>query len=400
MRDLPAFELERYFARHEFSVTYQLSASDCEPLSPRDLLPPGGGPRLEEFLDSALGYTESAGNPALRQRIAKYYDTVGTEDLLVSAPEEAIFLLMNALLGPGDHVVVMSPAYQSLLALPRALGATVSEWRVRERDGGWELDPEELRGLLRPETRLIVANLPHNPTGLLPDGETFEAIISVARKHGVYLFSDEMYRGLEYGSPGGAGPTPGATASPAATPGLAATPGPAATPGRLPAVCDRYEKGISLWGLSKSFGLPGLRIGWLATQDNALLQRAAALKDYTTICNSAASEWLAQVALDQGEALMRTNRERIGAHAELVAARLAADGSPVAFLPGRGGSTLLPRFTDGRSSRAFADELRAAADVLLIPGPLFDMPDSYFRLGLGRADFSVAFARFAAQLGL
>ncbi len=372
MRDLPAFELERYFARHEFSVTYQLSASDCEPLSPRELLPPGGGQLLQDFLESTLGYTESAGDPVLRQQIAECYDTIGTEDLLVAAPEEAIFLLMNALLEPGDHVVVMSPAYQSLLALPRGLGAAVSEWKVRERDGHWELDPDELRGLLRPETRLIVVNLPHNPTGLLPHAETLEVIVSVAREHGVHLFSDEMYRGLEYN----------------------------VAPGRLPAVCDRYEKGISLWGLSKSFGLPGLRIGWLATRDNALLQRVAALKDYTTICNSAASEWLARVALDQGEALMRTNRERVGAHAELVAARLAADGSPVAFLPGRGGSTLLPRFADGRSSRAFADELRAAADVLLIPGPLFDMPDSYFRFGLGRADFSVAFERFAGHLGL
>ena len=380
MRDLPAFELERYFARHEFSVTYQLSASDCEPLSPRDLLPPGGGPRLQEFLSGTLGYTESAGDPALREQIAGYYDTIGTEDLLVAAPEEAIFLLMNALLEPGDHVVVMSPAYQSLLALPRGLGVAVDEWNVRERDGRWELDPDELRGLLRPETRLIVVNLPHNPTGLLPDAETLETIVAVAREHGVYLFSDEMYRGLEYGAAG--------------------TPGPAATAGRLPAVSDLYEKGISLWGLSKSFGLPGLRIGWLATRDEALLRRVAALKDYTTICNSAASEWLARVALDQGEALMRTNRERVGAHAELVAGRLAADGSPVAFLPGRGGSTILPRFTDGRSSRTFADELRAAADVLLIPGPLFDMPDTYFRLGLGRADFPVAFERFAGHLGL
>ncbi|NBF41571.1 MAG: aspartate aminotransferase, partial [Spirochaetes bacterium] len=134
MRNLPAFELERYFARHEFSVTYQLSASDCEPLSPGDLLPPGGGPRLQEFLSGTLGYTESAGDPALRQQIAGYYDTIGTEDLLVAAPEEAIFLLMNALLEPGDHAVVMSPAYQSLLALPRGLGVAVDEWSVRERD--------------------------------------------------------------------------------------------------------------------------------------------------------------------------------------------------------------------------------------------------------------------------
>lgn len=396
MRDLPPFELERYFAAHEFSVSYQLSASDCEPLTPRDLLPPGGGRQLEEFLGARLAYTESAGDRALRDRITGYYEQVGADSIIVAAPEELIFLFMNAVVEPGDHVVVMAPAYQSLKALPRGLGAAVSEWRVRERGGRWVADPEELRSLMRPETRLVVVNVPHNPTGFLPDTDTLEEIISVARAAGALLFSDEMYRGLEHGggSPRpergggrGGGPEPGAGRDPAA----------AAL--RLPAVCDRYENGVSLWGLSKSFGLPGLRIGWLAGRNAAVLDRVASLKDYTTICNSAASEWLAGVALEQGEALMSSNRERVGAHAELVAARLGGTASPVALIPGGGGSTLLPRFTDGRSSRAVAEELRTAADVLMLPGPLFDMPDAYFRLGLGRADFSIAFERFAAHLG-
>lgn len=382
MRDLPPFRLERYFAAHEFSVRYQLSASDCEPLSLVDMLPPGGGDWLEGFARTRFGYTESPGSPSLREQIAGYYESIATEDVLVAAPEELIFLFMNALLGAGDHVVAMAPAYQSLLALPHGLGATVSEWRVAERGGLWDLDPDELRTLVRPETRLIIVNFPHNPTGLLPAGETLDAIVDIAREHGAILFSDEMYRGLEYGSLGSAdnaAPTRGA---------------------RLPALCDRYELGVSLWGLSKSFGLPGLRIGWLASRAGDVLRQIAALKDYTTICNSAASEHIARLALEHGEELIRTNRERVGAHAELVAARLADDRVPVTFIPGGGGSTLLPRFTDGRSSQVFADELREAADVLLLPGPLFDMPDEYFRLGLGRADFTVAFERFAAQLGV
>jgi aspartate/methionine/tyrosine aminotransferase len=397
MRDLPPFELERYFAEHEFSVRYQLSASDCEPVSLSDLLPPGGGEWLETFQRRRFGYTESAGDPALREQIAGYYESIGVEDLVVAAPEELIFLLMNAVLEPGDHVVAMVPAYQSLRSVPRGIGAEVTEWRVRERDGRWEIDTEELRSLLRAETRLVIVNFPHNPTGVVPSADTLEEIITIVRGHGAVLFSDEMYRGLEYGGPGSAKETAMASGS-----GDAAAQKDPATPvdeGRLPAVCDRYEKGVSLWGLSKSFGLPGLRIGWLATGDGDVLGRVGALKDYTTICNSAPSEQIARLALAQGDSLMRTNRERVGAHAELVASRLAGDEVPVTLLRGGGGSTLLPRFTDGRSSRAFADELRLVADVLLLPGPLFDMPDDYFRLGLGRADFAVAFQRFAAHLG-
>jgi aspartate/methionine/tyrosine aminotransferase len=380
MRDLPPFQLERYFAAHEFSVRYQLSASDCEPLSLVDLLPPGGGDWLEDFARTRFAYTESGGDPSLREQIAGYYESIGTAEVVVAAPEELIFLFMNALLAAGDHVVAMAPAYQSLLALPRGLGAAVSEWRVTERGGLWDLDPDELRSLVRPETRLIIVNFPHNPTGLLPAAETLDAIVDIAREHGALIFSDEMYRGLEYG------------------PVWSADEATLASGARLPAVCDRYELGVSLWGLSKSFGLPGLRIGWLATRAGELLREVAALKDYTTICNSAASEQIAHLALEQGEELMRTNRERVGAHAELLAARFADDRVPVTLIPGGGGSTLLPRFTDGRSSQVFADELRAAADVLLLPGPLFDMPDDYFRLGLGRADFAASFERFAAHL--
>lgn len=400
MRDLEDFGLERYFAAHEFSVSYELSPSDCEPVSLRKLLAsggtdahgnatgevPGAGPGgsiawLERFLDKRLGYTESAGAPDLRKRIAAYYRSIDPSEILVGAPEELIFLFMNAVLEPGDHVVSISPAYQSLHAVPPSLGADLTRWSVREDGERWYLDLDELRSLLRPQTKLIVVNFPHNPTGLLPDRRTLEAVVEIARSAGLLLFSDEMYRGLEYGGT------------------------------RLPAVCDLYEQGVSLWGLSKSFGLPGLRIGWLATHDASLLGRAATLKDYTTICNSALSEEVASLALDQGEKLMETNRTRVRENLELVRRAFPGPGAPVELLAGGGewraaggfpggGSTILPRFAAGRSSTAVAEELRTAWDTLLVPGPLFDMPDEYFRLGLGRAGFPQAFDRFRRYLGM
>jgi len=417
MRDLEPFALERYFAEHEFTVSHELSPSDCEPVSLRELLgsatggaTPGGrvpsagpsrSPRtgsgpfsglrsgdstawLERFLDQRLGYTESAGAPGLRERIATYYATIGPDEVLIAAPEELIFLFMNAVLEPGDHVVALSPAYQSLHALPTSLGADLTTWPVREDGEKWCLDLDEFRSLLRPETKLIVLNFPHNPTGLLPDRRTLEAIVEIARTAGLMLFSDEMYRGLEHGGK------------------------------RLPAVCDLYENGVSLWGLSKSFGLPGLRIGWLATHNASLLGRAATLKDYTTICNSAPSEAIASLALEQGEKLMEANRSRVRENLGLVRRAFSGPEAPVELLAGGGewepagdlgggglaggGSTILPRFTDGRSSTAVAEELRAAWDTLLIPGPLFDMPDEYFRLGLGRTGFPEAFERFHRYL--
>ncbi len=214
-----------------------------------------------------LGYTESAGHPRLRELIAQVYAGIETEDTLVVVPEEGIFLLMHALLSPGDHMICTFPGYQSLYEVARSIGCQVTAWEPSE-ERGWHFDVGELEEKIRSNTRLIVVNFPHNPTGYVPPREDFESIIRLAEKHGAYLFSDEMYRFLEIDK----GPT-------------------------LPSACEMYEKGITLFGLSKTFGLPGLRMGWLASKAGDVLQRVNELKDYTTICASAPGEILAIMAL-------------------------------------------------------------------------------------------------------
>ena len=261
------FELERYFARYEFSTEYLLCSSDCESMTVRELLAlePGAA---DEFGAQWLGYTESTGGTDLRQAICKLYETVQPEEVLVhTGAEEAIFLFMHAVLQPGDHIVVHWPCYQSLIEVARSIGCEVSRWIARE-ENGWGLDLEELRALLRPNTKAIVINTPHNPTGYLMSQEHFEAVSAIAREHDAILFSDEVYRESEYDARD-----------------------------RLPAACDLGEHTISLGVTSKTYGLAGLRIGWIATHNRELYDRMAGLKDYTTICNSAPSEFLASVAL-------------------------------------------------------------------------------------------------------
>jgi len=216
------FKLERYFAQYEFSARYLLSSSDCESLAVRDVLALEAG-AAEAFQQHWLGYTESPGAPSLRREIAKIYTQISPAQVLVhSGAEEAIFLFMHAMLQPGQHVIVPWPCYQSLAELARSIGCTVSSWQARP-ENNWLPDPDELRQMVRPETRLIVANTPHNPTGYLlsPDGQ--RALVDLARRHGLLLFSDEVYRESEH--------------DPA---------------DRLPAACDLYENAVSLGVMSPS----------------------------------------------------------------------------------------------------------------------------------------------------
>src|SRR5271157_530438 len=243
------FRLERYFANYEFSAPYLLCCSDCESLGVKDLLvmEPQARQRLDDLW---LGYTESKGNPELRNQIASLYQNISSEQILVhSGAEEVIFNFMNAALTPGEHIIVHYPCYQSLAQVALSASCQVTHWETSPANG-WELDLDFLADAILPETRAIVINCPHNPTGYLLRRDKLDAIIAIAHQHNLILFSDEVYRGLEY-SPQDA----------------------------LPAVCELYEHGVSLGVMSKSFGLAGLRIGWIATQDGELYNKMAGFKD-------------------------------------------------------------------------------------------------------------------------
>jgi aspartate/methionine/tyrosine aminotransferase len=366
MNQLPAFKLERYFAQYEFTTQYILSASDCESLSMSELLGMADADSLARWQSLSLGYTESPGLPALREEVARLYAPAGAsrDDVLILAPEEGIFIAMQALLEPGDGVVVMSPAYQSLHEVARARRCDVVLWRVRPREDGWGLDLDELARLITPRTKMLVFNFPHNPTGYLPSRAEFDAILDVARRHGLYVFSDEMYRLLEY--------------DPAA---------------RLPAACDVYEKAITLSGLSKSFALPGLRIGWLATRDRAAMARFATWKDYTTICNSAPGEVLGLIGLRAKETIVARNLDIIHTNLSLAGQFFADHAALFAWREPRAGSVAFVEWRGPGTVEAFCRLLVEQRGVLLVPGSLFDVKGGYFRLGLGRRNFADALAR-------
>jgi aspartate/methionine/tyrosine aminotransferase len=369
------FELERYFARWEFAVRHLLCASDVEGYPLAGLLALADDKARGLWQDLHLGYTESSGHPLLRAEIAGLYETLSAEDVLVfSGAEEAIFCLLNVAVGPGDHVIVTWPGYQSLYEVAAAAGAEVSRHELHAA-AGWALDVDRIRAALRPETRLVVVNAPHNPTGMLPSHAEWRALTELCAEAGIALFADEVYRYLEYDEAD-----------------------------RLPAGADALPAGISLGVMSKSFAMAGLRIGWLASRDRALLAKCAAFKDYTTICPSAPAEILSLIGLRARSTVLERSRRIISANLAVLD-RLVADRPDVlTWVRPRAGSVAYPELTlggrfAGWDADRFAAELVAAEGVLLLPGSRFGQPGNRVRLGFGRLDLPEAVAgleRFAA----
>jgi aspartate/methionine/tyrosine aminotransferase len=357
--NLETFRIERYFAEHEFTARHLLSASDCESVTLPELLGLADDETRGLWERLWLGYTESAGHPLLREEIGRLYG-LAADDALVAAPEEAIFVAMNALLEAGDEVVVTWPAYQSLAEIARAIGCRVVRWELRVEGGRWTLDPDDLPALLSPRAKLVVANFPHNPTGYLPTRAEWEGIARTVAERGVTLFSDEMYRWLEYDE--------------------------AQT---LPSACELYEKAVTLGGVSKSLGLPGLRIGWLATRDRDLLRRAGEIKDYTTICSSAPSEILALIGLRGRDWLVGRNVAIVLANLREAEKHFGHRKSKYEWLPPMAGPVAFPRWLGEGSTQEWADATVRERGVMIAPGEVFEVP-GHFRVGLGRRGFRAA----------
>jgi aspartate/methionine/tyrosine aminotransferase len=362
-----AFKLERYFAAHEFSAAYLLCCSDCESMTLKELLAlePDASQR---FAALWLGYTDSRGHPDLRHAIAGLYDGLSPEQVLVHAgAEEAIFNFMNVAVDPGDHLIVHAPFYQSLGEVARAIGAEVTCWQGDPKNA-WALDLDFLERAITPRTRVVVVNFPHNPTGFLPGADWVHALSALSDRHGFTLLSDEVYRGLEH--------------DPA---------------DRLPALADINDRAVSLGVMSKTYGLAGLRIGWVATRNAAILDDLAAFKDYTTICNSAPSEFLAALALRHADGIAAKNRRIIGDNLERLDAFFAAHADRFVWQRPRAGPIAFPLLRRGAVD-AFCADLLAGAGVLLLPGTLYEGNHNAFRIGFGRINLPEALDRFAVHL--
>jgi len=365
--NLPPFKLERYFARYEFNTEFLLCSSDCEAMSIADLLALEVNAE-EKFQSVWLGYTESQGSPALRKEISKIYETIEPGEILVhTGAEEAIFLFMQAVLQQGDHIIVHSPCYQSLTEIAKGIGCDVSLWLARE-ENNWALDLDELKHLHRPNTRVVVINTPHNPTGYLMPRPDFESINRFAQENNLLLFVDEVYRESEY--------------DPST---------------RLPAVCDMGNHAVSLGVTSKTYGLAGLRIGWIATRNKKVYDRMASLKDYTTICNSAPGEFLAEVAIRNREVLAGRSIGIIKRNLAVIGDFFSRHPSLFSWIRPQAGSMGFPKLLRG-DIEEFCDEVVREAGVLLLPGTMYEDTGNHFRVGLGRKSLPHAVERFESYL--
>jgi aspartate/methionine/tyrosine aminotransferase len=358
------FKIERYFARYEFNVDYVLCGSDCESMTIEDLLAlePDTADRFHKLW---LGYTESQGSPGLRREICNLYRSIKPEQVLVhTGAEEAIFLFMHAMLKVGDHVIVHWPCYQSLAEVARSIGCEVTLWKADE-ESGWALDPTQLQQHIKSTTRAVIVNTPHNPTGYLMPADSWREISRITAENGIIFFSDEVYRESEY-----------------------------RVDDRLPAACDLGEHTVSLGVMSKTYGLPGLRIGWIATQNEGVYQRMAVLKDYTTICNSAPAEFLAEVALRRRAALVARTQKIISENLNVLDGFFERYADRFVWQRPRAGAIGFPKLL-AEDVEDFCDALVKTAGVLLLPGSVYDDPGNHFRIGFGRKNMSAALGRLA-----
>jgi aspartate/methionine/tyrosine aminotransferase len=353
------FKLERYFAQHEFTAQYLLSSSDCDGYELKYLLELASSEELHLWENMALGYTESQGHPALREAILQYYTLNDIDNVLVSTPGELNFITMNVLLEPDDHVIAISPSYQSLYEVVKSIPCEISYWKPNEVD--WIYDVADLRSLIKANTKLLIVNFPHNPTGSYLSKKELQEIVDLARKQDLYVFSDEMYHKLIINASE-----------------------------ELPPISDLYEKGISLWGTSKTMGLAGLRTGWLVSQDKAFLKKVLAFKDYLSICHPAPSEILSLIALNHLDRLLIPNIEKIKRNIALFETFAHEHTLIDSFVPPQAGSTSFVKLNIDRPALDFSDQLVKETGLMTVPAEMFEYPGKYIRVGFGRENFSEA----------
>jgi len=358
---LPDFRLETYFSRWEFTARYHLCASDMESMSVRELLELADDDGKRQWDELRLGYTETFGAPDLRAAIADTYDNIEPADILTFAgAEEGIFAAMQVLLSPADHAVVITPNYQAAETIPGSICEVTGV--PLDPDDNWDLDIDRLKAALRTNTKVISFNFPHNPTGKVLSRETFDAVIEIARERGIYVFSDEVYRLLERSDDI-----------------------------RLPQVADVYDRGLSLNVMSKAYGLPGLRIGWIATKDREVLSAMERAKHYLSICNSGPSEILSLIALRARDQILARNRILIDENLALLNTFFADHDELFDWSEPDGGCIGYPRYKGAEGVEEFCETLVEQSGVLLLPASVYssalnETPDGHFRIGFGRAN--------------
>ena len=373
MPQLPDFKLETWFSKWEFAARHHMTASDAQSMTLTELLALASAEDKEAYEAAWLGYTQTWGAPDLRQIIGSTYETLQAEHVLCFAgAEEGLYVAMHALIDAADHAIVITPNYQSAETVPLSLCA-VTGIPLDPADH-WALDLDRLSAAIRPNTRLISINFPHNPTGKILEREKYTQLINLCRERGIWLFSDEVYRLIERD------PTK-----------------------RLPCAADVYERGLSLNVLSKAYGLPGLRIGWIACQDTTVLQRMERIKHYLSICNSSPSERLAVIALGARHRILQRNRQLATRNVAVLDGFFSEFPELFEWETPDGGVVGYPRYKGAEGVEAFTRKLVEESGVLLLPASIYQSalgptPTDRFRIGYGRARIEEGLEALRAHL--
>ena len=370
---LPDFKLETFFSKWEFNAKYHMCASDMESMTLQDLLNLGTEQDKEDWNQLNFKYIETCGSPKLRSAVANSYSKLSSENILAFAgAEEGLYVAMHCILKKDDHAIIITPNYQSSETIPASI-CDVSGIGL-EADNNWNLDVQKIKDAIRPNTRLISINFPHNPTGKVISKQTLNDLIDIARQRGIYLFSDEVYRLMERSNNI-----------------------------RLPQVADLYEKGLSLNVMSKSYGLPGLRIGWIASQDLNLLHQMEKMKHYLSICNSSPSEFLAVIALQASADILSRNHKIIDDNLKLLNPFFAQNRDLFEWNEPDGGCIGYPKYLGSEGVMAFCERLIKEHGIMLLPGSIYDSangpsPSNHFRIGYGRKAVKEGLRKFQEVL--
>lgn len=346
-------KLRKWNTQYEFSVKINISDCSTYPLTTKELFSVLDNQDKEEYLKIGLGYTQTWGNERLRQTIAETYQKIKADNILITnGAIEGIFLILNSLSNPGDEMISLFPIYQSLYQIPQTCGVKIKWWNLDENDN-FSPDFDQLIKLISPRTKAIIINQPHVPTGFIFDKNEYQDLISIARKYNLYLISDEVCRWLYLKKEN-----------------------------EIPPVVNLYEKAISIGDFSKPFGTGGLRIGWLVCQNRKIIEKCISLRGYTTMSNSAPSEYLATLVLKNKDKFLKPRVETALTNYQLLEQFVQRNKRKISLIKPRGSVTAFPKIKLGIDSREFCKGLIEKENTLLVPGDVYGI-NNRFRIGFG-----------------
>jgi len=356
---LEPFALERWQSVWENRVAWNLSESGVHPLRVEEVATTAA--ERQAVLGQELGYTQTNGTPELREAIAATYRGARPDQIEVTnGGSEANCIVLWHLIERGDEVVMMMPNYMQIHGIVRALGATIVPWPLVEGDTRWRPDLPALERLVTARTKMVVVCNPNNPTGARLTADELNDICGVADRVGSWVLSDEIYRGAELDSI------------------------------ETSTMWGRSDRVIVTSGLSKAYGLPGLRVGWVAGPAS-IVEALWGVHDYTSIAPGAVNDRLARIALARRPQILARTRGIVAANYPLVRKWIEKRAPKISHVTPEAGAILFARFRHRINSTALVEQIRREKSVLVVPGDHFNM-DGYIRIGFGNHPGHVASA--------